>query len=335
MRIHPAFARLVALPENRSALSALEELLLNGEQQACRLLFMHGSTGSGKTALVEALVDGLGPDKSVCRCSAQDLVPPAAIQDEAGSEPSPSEMLFEARACDLLIVENLQHLPPWADEPLVQIVDERLRHQLPMVFTALEGPGHLCRRGIPLSARLTSRLAAGLVVALEPWQSASRLVYLRERARQRGVDVPAETLTWLAENLTEGGRQLEGALGKIETLRQLQPLPLDADQLRAHFQGEVDAQRPTVERIAERVGASFATTPRAFTSRRRSRALLVPRQVSMYLARQLTRLSLQQIGAFFGRDHSTVLHACRKVEAALQSDTALAGMVRRLSAELA
>jgi chromosomal replication initiator protein len=173
-------------------------------------------------------------------------------------------------------------------------------------------------------------------VGLEPWQASSRHHFLRELARRRGLRGPEETVSWLAESLTAGGRQLEGALCQIDSLQRLLKKPLDADLLRKHFQGQDDAQRPTVERITEHVGGYFRVEPRQLKSARRSRDLLVPRQVSMYLARRLTALSLQQIGTFFGgRDHSTVLHACRKVELALASDAALSGAVRRIYAELA
>jgi chromosomal replication initiator protein len=90
-----------------------------------------------------------------------------------------------------------------------------------------------------------------------------------------------------------------------------------------------------VERIARRVGDYFRVAPNQLQTRRRSRDALLPRQVSMYLARRLTDLSLQQVGAYFGgRDHSTVLHACRKVEQALGRDVALSGAIRQLLAEL-
>src|SRR5207247_6729799 len=102
------------------------------------------------------------------------------------------------------------------------------------------------------------------------------------------------------------------------------------------LQEDADAHRPTVERIAQRVGRHFRLDPRQLQARDRSRNVLLPRQVGMYLARQLTPLSLQQIGAYFGgRDHSTVLHACRKVEQALTQDVTLSGAVRQLHADLA
>src|SRR5262249_60127561 len=101
--------------------------------------------------------------------------------------------------------------------------------------------------------------------------------------------------------------------------------------------GEPGAARgPGRERIAQWVGGCFRVEPCRLCSSGRSREVLLPRQVSMYLARRLTDLSLEQIGAYFGgRDHSTVLHACRKVEQALTSDAGLSGAVRPLHADLA
>jgi chromosomal replication initiator protein len=343
MQTISAFARLIPLPENRSALAAAADLLhalaARQPEQTTPLIFLHGPAGSGKTALVMALLEELGRDAglSTCLLSADDFPLPLLAEEEAaGEDRTAPERLKEARQSDLLVVEDLQHLPPRACEALVQLIDRRRRRQAPLVVTALTGPRHLCHRGTPLPARLIDRLASGLVVALEPWQAPTRLLFLRELARRRGLELTEETLTWLAESLTAGGRQLEGALRQIDTLQRLLQEPLDLDRLREHFQVQVDGQRPTVERITAHVSGYFRVEPRHVQSTRRSRDLLVPRQVSMYLARRLTPLSLQQIGAYFGgRDHTTVLHACRKVEQALQSDAALSGAVRRIYAELA
>jgi chromosomal replication initiator protein len=102
-----------------------------------------------------------------------------------------------------------------------------------------------------------------------------------------------------------------------------------------HFRPLMEATELTVERIAERVGSCFHVPPRDLQSRRRLRGIVMPRQVGMYLARKLTPLSLTRIGAYFGgRDHSTVLHACAKVERALSADRQLSGVVKQLQAEL-
>jgi chromosomal replication initiator protein len=171
------------------------------------------------------------------------------------------------------------------------------------------------------------------------------LAILQDKAQRRQLAVSHLVLAWLAEHLTGGGRQLEGAIARLETLARLHEStpqahpaawPLDVSTIAMYFQEQVEAARPTVERIAQRVGGYFRVEPRQLQSPQRSRQVLLPRQVGMYLARQLTGLSLEQIGAYFGgRDHSTVLHACRKVEQALGQDIVLSGAVRQLHADLA
>ena len=333
------FARFVRAPENGSALSAVQEAAREiGSRHPYRLanpLFLHGPAGTGKTHLVSALV------AEVTRQAPALVVTVTPASDFSLSTPQPSpepaavESGFDpeaARRSDLWVVEDLQHLPVRAVEAFVQTFDFLHARQCPMVFTALAGPRHLAN----LSARLASRLVGGLVVGLEPLGPASRLALLEDKAQRRQLAVGRDVLAWLAEHLTGGGRQLEGAIARLEALARLQHRPLDVAAVAEHFREQAEAGRPTVERIAQRVGGYFRVEPRQLQSRRRSRRVLVPRQVGMYLARQLTALSLEQIGAYFGgRDHSTVLHACRKVEQALAHDASLSGAVRRLHADLA
>jgi chromosomal replication initiator protein len=174
-----------------------------------------------------------------------------------------------------------------------------------------------------------------LVVGLEPLGPASRLTFLEDRARRWRLDVGADVLTWLAEHVGGSARQLEGAVKRLEALARLHGQAPDLAATAEAFRDDAGAARPSVERIIERVGRYFRVEPGEVCSRRRGRNALLPRQVGMYLARVLTPLSLEQIGAHFGgRDHSTVLHACRKVERALARDSALSGAVRQLHADL-
>lgn len=326
MPISP-LARLLAIPENRSALAAIQDLLFNLTSGAAgdlpNLLFLHGPSGSGKTHLVGAMVEELrNGGLDVCAMSANDF---ADTSDWTLS-----------RQADLLVVEDLQHLPTRYVETMIQLIDERLRQAAPMIVTALHGPAHLKHRGASLPLRLTDRLAGGLVVSLEPMQATSRRRLLKAAAERTKLNVAPDILDWLAEHLVGGGRQLEGAIRQLKSLQRLQAKPLRLSDIQAHFRSQIKAETSTVKRITEQVGGFYQIATKHMLSARRSHDVLLPRQVSMYLARQLTNWSLQKIGMFFGgRDHKTVQHACRKVEEAMKNDAALSGAVRRLHAELA
>ncbi len=328
-------AHWIETAESRSALLAVRRVTecvsSHRKRREINPLFLHGPTGTGKTHLVTALVEettSRRPDLVATVLAASDLGL-ALRPDEEGAMPP---LFDEARKADLLVIEDLQHLAGRAVEPLVGVIDARLRREQQMVFTATQGPGQL--RELP--ARLTSRFAASLVVGLMPLSPESRRSLLRNLANREGMKSSGDALDWVADRLGGSVRQLEGALGRLETLYRLHGRPATLEETQAAFEEDAEIRRPTVERIAQRVGRLFQVETKQLRTRERSRHVLVPRQVGMYLARKLTTLSLEQIGAYFGgRDHSTVLHACRKVEEALTSDPQLSGIVRQLHADLA
>jgi chromosomal replication initiator protein len=328
------FTHWIEVPENRPAFLAIQGVAecigSRRRRRQVNPLVLHGPAGTGKTHLVSALVAEVTrrlPDLTAQVLPAGDM----ALALQQGEDESTSSFLSEARQTDLLVLEDLQHLSEHAVEALVQLIDARIARHRQMVFTAIRGPGEL--RQFP--SRLTSRLAGGLVVGLLPLSPASRRAWLIERARRAKLSLVDSVLDWLAEHTAGSVRQLEGAVGRLETLTRMHGRPPALDTVQGFFQEDAEAHRPTVERIAQRVGRHFQLDPRRLKDRDRSRHILLPRQVGMYLARKLTPLSLEQIGAFFGgRDHSTVLHACRKVEQALGRDPALSGVVRQLHADL-
>ena len=323
-------AEWVSLPENRSALAAVERVAdcvcgRNG-RRAVNPLYLHGPSGVGKTHLVAGLAARFAerdPRLSVVILTSGDFDRDAATTDAD---------LAAARQADLVAVEDVHRLSAGAVEAVVQLLDRGLARQVQLVFTAAVGPARLER----LPARLTSRLAGGLIVGLEALGPVSRLEFLKDRLARKGLHVEPAVLEWLAASIGGSGRELVGAVARLETLTRLLGRPPDVDAVAESFRADADARRLTVERIAQGVGQYFRVEARRLQGRDRSRRALLPRQVGMYLARRLTNLSLEQIGAYFGgRDHSTVLHACRKVEQALTDDLALSGAVRQLQADLA
>jgi len=237
--------------------------------------------------------------------------------------------------CDVLVLEDVQHLNDRSADAACELLDHRTTRRRATIVTANAGPAGLTH----LPRRLTSRFAAGLVIQLEPLAAASRRAILAETAKSRGVPLAPDALDWLAEQATGGG--VRATLGLLQNLAQVASAfsgPLsraDVEQTLAET-GQPTSAVPDVSTIVRGVAAAFGVSEKEMLSSSRLRGILRPRQVAMYLARELTRLSLPRIGAAFGgRDHTTILHACRKVEEEMQTDATLAKRVQELRTMLA
>jgi chromosomal replication initiator protein len=316
------------LPENRSAVRAAKGLarsVLVGKRPTIGLLVLHGPPGCGKTHLTTAVVNAViaaAPEITARAVPVGDLSRPG---DEVG---------FADRdlvACDFLVLEDVQHLPERAADALCDLIDRRVARRKALVITTSTGPAGLAH----LPRRLTSRLAAGLVVQLEPPGVASRRVILDAAAQAKNLRLTADALDWLAGQ----GGGVRAGLGVLQNLAQIAPAlpgPLDrttAEEVLAGS-GQPTSRPAGLEAIMKRVATAFGVSEKELLGPSRLRTVLVPRQVAMYLARELTGLSLPRIAAAFGRDHTTVLHSCRKVEEATGTDARLAGLVRQIRAGL-
>src|SRR5262245_3423642 len=218
------FTHWIETPENRPALLAIQRVTecvcSQRRKREVNPVFLHGPSGTGKTHLVSALVaeaTARRPDLVATVLAAGDL----ALAYQADADGQPSTVLASAREADLLIVEDLQHLPAQAAEVLVQLVNARLARQQQMVFTATKGPGPL----VQFPARLTSRLAAGLVVGLLPLLPASRRAFLQDRAKARALRLTEDVIDWLAANIGGRAGQLQSPLTRVEETARLQGSP--------------------------------------------------------------------------------------------------------------
>lgn len=315
---------VVRVPENRSALRAARRLArgLGRPSPPFAPLVLHGPTGCGKSAVTAALVVAAANDGRAARTVAANDIDPRPTDDD--------DRFAEWLACDLLVVEDLQHLPERAAEWLRRLLDGRTAHRRATVLTANVGPAAL----LHLPRRLTSRLVAGLVVPIDPLAAKSRRRLLADQAERRQLRLTPGAVRWLAEQPTGGG--LRPLLGMLDTLRagtrgRAEPITRElAERLLANR----EAKPASFDAIVLKVAAAFDVKPKDLKGQSRLRTVMLARQVAMYLAHDVAKCSLPVVGRAFDRDHTTVLHAVRKVRDRMAEDGAFAGSVRQLAEEL-
>ena len=292
---------------------------------------LHGPYGFGKTHLLNAMAweaMRTQPDKRVVYLSAERFTSTfvKALQDK-----QTQAFKEDLRNADLLLIDDVHFVAGKTQtqeelfHTLIALVEDGRR----VVLTADRSPNELSE----MEPRLRSHLQAGLVCGIEPADRTLRLGILERKlltlARQGGFHPAARTevLQFLADRFTDSVRELEGALNTLVARvgGDIARLTLDESQaiLRPHL--SVSERKVTVDTIQKTVAEHYALKQSDLISERRARAIARPRQVAMWLAKQITTRSLPDIGRRFGgRDHTTVLHAVRRIEALKADDPVLA-----------
>lgn len=326
------FDRFVVDGSNRVACNAARALAEPGPPRFSPL-FLHSATGQGKTHLMHAIgaaYIAAVPDATVILMSAErfmfEFVQALRARDTYA---------FKARlrAADLLLIDDLQFIAgkDSTQEEFFHTVSEVMAAGKRLVISADRCPQAL--DGV--EARITSRISVGLVADIKPPDLAlRRAVLTRKLADLPGAAVvPGDVLDLLAARITANIRDLEGALNRIVAYAHLTGETIDMDFAVATL-GEMlhgAPRRVTIDEIQRAVSSHFEMKPIDLVSARRAVVVARPRQIAMYLAKRLTTRSLPEIGRKFGgRDHSTVIHAVRRIEELRGTDRELDGAVRSL-----
>ena len=184
-----------------------------------------------------------------------------------------------------------------------------------------------------LEERLVSRFEWGLIADIQKPDFETRFAILRKKAASEAIQVGDEVLTFIASHIDSNIRELEGSLTRVVAYATLTGRPV-TPELAAEALKDVlslkDTRRITCDLIQQTVAEYYSITMAEMKAKRRSREISIPRQIAMYLTRELTEMSLTQIGAAFNRDHTTVIHACEKVSEDARSDAATANLLEDL-----
>ena len=294
-------------------------------------LFLYSGVGLGKTHLMHAIawhIKQQDPKRNVIYLSAEQFlfkfVKALRYKDTAAFKE-------QFRMVDVLMVDDVQFMSnkESTQEEFFYTFNSLIGEGRQIIISADKSPTDL--EGI--EARLKSRLGGGLVADIHPTDFDLRMGILNYKAKQMGIELPEKVAEFLAQKITSNIRELEGSLKRIVAHSQLlsrNEITLDMTQdILKDMLRSID-RKTTIDEIQKKVAEYFNISVKELQSSRRARTVARPRQIAMYLAKQLTSRSLPEIGRKFDRDHTTVMHAVRKVEGLIGEDSSLAESVNAL-----
>jgi len=278
-------------------------------------LFVYGGTGLGKTHLLHAVGNGIMAHKKGAKVFY--IRAERFVQDMVNSIRNSSTNEFKRyyRSVDALLIDDIQFFAnkKGSQEEFFHTFNALLEGNQQIIMTSDHYPKEI--EGV--EDRLKSRFGWGLTIAIEPPELETRVAILMRKAEERGLNMPHEVAVFIAKRLRSNVRELEGALNRVVANVQLTGRPITIDFVREALRDLIAAQEKlvTIDNIQKTVAEYYNIKLADILSKRRSRSVARPRQLAMALAKELTNHSLPEIGdAFGGRDHTTVLHACRKIQ---------------------
>jgi len=299
-------------------------------------LFLYGGVGLGKTHLLHAIGQYVVGHKKGARVGYVSSEKFTNEYIDAIQNSQLAKFRKKYRQTDVLLIDDIQFLAG----------KERIQEEFFHTFNAL----HEAHKQIVLTCdrpaseiqnleqRLVSRFEWGLVTDLQPPDVEMRVAILRKKANLMGVNLPEEIINFLANRIRTNIRRLEGALTRVASYASLVGKKLSVEAVEAllrdvlHEEGRFAIN---IETIQKRVAEHFDIRLADMTSKRRPENIAFPRQIAMFLSRQMTETSLSAIGeAFGGRDHGTVLHACRLVKDRMEVDSSVRQVVQNLEKQL-
>lgn len=299
-------------------------------------LFIYGGAGLGKTHLMQAIGHYIlknDPTSKVKYVSseafANDFINSIQLKNQ-------SEFRDEYRNVDLLLVDDIQFLANkvGTQEEFFNTFETLFQNNKQIVLTADRLPNEIQN----LQTRLVTRFKMGLPVDITPPDFETRIAILREKSQSIGLDLPDEALNYISGHFDSSVRDLEGALSRIKVFTSMTDAPITTSMVAEALRGLVGqgaTKEITIPIIQSKVAKYFNVTVTDLKGKKRVKSIVVPRQIAMYLSRELTDASLPKIGQEFGgKDHTTVIHAHEKIQTALLTNKDLQNDLKEIKDQL-
>ena len=327
------FDTFVVGPNNRLA-HAAAKAVAQSPASAYNPLFIHGDVGLGKTHLLQAICLAIAerrPETVMRYLSCEGFVTQFIEAVQAGRM---AEFRHVFRDVDVLVIDDIHFLTrrDRTQEEFFHTFNSLYQASKQIILSSDAPP-----EDIPdLEERLVSRFKWGLVVNIEPPGIETRVAIVKSKAALRDFPIPDDVAFYIADCIDSNIRELEGAITRIQIQAQVDARPVDLDMARVALGSDAPPTGGlTLPAIANAVTSYYSIRLTDLQSKKRHRSIALPRQICMHLARRLTRHSLEEIGGFFGgRDHTTVMHGIRAIDAKMGADEDFRSVVHGLEQDL-
>ena len=330
-----SFDSFVVGPSNRFAHGAAIAVSKN-PGEVYNPLFIYGPPGVGKTHLLYAIANGIRkqkPDANIVYIKGDQFTTELIAAIQSGKN---IEFRNKYREADLFLIDDVQFIAgkESTQEEFFHTFNKLYEEHKQIVMTSDRKPSDM----LTLEDRLKTRFEWGLLADIQPPDYETRMAILKNKSQGWGLDLPDDVCNYIAINITNNVRAIEGTVKKILAYRDLNNMPLDLNNISRAIEDMFKAEGnalPTPSLIISQVCKFYNVDEIILRGSQRTKNVAEARQIAMYLIRKLTNLSLPDIGQEFAKDHTTVLHSIRKVESDLaKGDTGLQNNIRDITANI-